>query len=629
MSHWKRLKWLVYRGSVMSPAEVVHRAGTAVRKLADGVLGTRQAIGHPLDIADYAFLAGDQPRLFKPPLEIDPADTQSLIRALIRGVIPVYGTEVQWTQDPEFWHTDPMTGAVWPASGKGRVSYRPGNPTGDVRVVWELNRLQHLVDLAAAAALPGMRDRIGRTVCLQFESWFRANAFPGGINFASAMENALRLLSLLHAFDLVRDAFGAGARNLLLKVVISHALHIERNLSLHSSAGNHTIAEALGLLYAGLLFPEHERAKQWERTANALLRQECPHQIRGDGGPAEQSTWYLLFITDLLDLAIALSRHKGLRPAREVESASARAHDYLSALGESAQALPRIGDSDDGVALSRHLQRPWHRPFDLPLKRTFPETGVSVASFARHDRLFFLHKDLGMSPGFGHGHSDALSLIFFWHGFPLLLDPGTYLYGGSPQWRRYFRSAAAHNTVSIAGQDQARQVAAFMWRSPYQSRLLLDGSTGSRVCLLASHDGYRRLDCTHWRGVVYEPGAFLIVWDFVQASRALDIAAHWHTAGQIEDTGNAERFNIRTDEDLIPVRVSPWKRSVHAGSADPLLGWHSSGYGRLSPCQTVRLTARTAPDAELVTAFGLAGNEVADTVMDDAVRPFRQRAAQE
>src|SRR5690606_27758572 len=134
--------------------------------------------------ADFRFMASGQPVLFLPAVR-----EQDLPRdALLAGQIPVFDVLAAWRDDADFWHTDPISGAVWPR--QGAVDHRPGNPVGDVRTVWELNRLQHLFELASIAARePALAADAGAVVVRQLDSWRRANPYPHGVNHRSAMEH--------------------------------------------------------------------------------------------------------------------------------------------------------------------------------------------------------------------------------------------------------------------------------------------------------------------------------------------------------------------------------------------------------------------------------------------------------
>ncbi len=62
-----------------------------------------------------------------------------------------------------------------------------------------------------------------------------------------------------------------------------------------------------------------------------------------------------------------------------------------------------------------------------------------------------------------HAHADALSIEVRCGGVDILADPGTYCYFGEPEWRRYFRSTVAHNTLELDGEDQSLSGGPFLW----------------------------------------------------------------------------------------------------------------------------------------------------------------------
>jgi hypothetical protein len=622
----ERLGWLVRRASVMSGREVAYRARKAAAKglrrigLAVGVgaLPSRPRV----DPARYAFLSGPDSLIPSLPWERTPDEPLGILD----GQVPVFDGWIPWRDVPEFWHTDPLVGVTWPMRPTDLIEYRPGNPIGDARLVWELNRLQHLLPLARIAAEdPPDRPRAVEILDTQIRSWVDANPPGMGVNHASAMEAALRILSVTHAFDLARRHLSETTRRLVGEMVLSHAMDVERGLSLHSSAGNHTIAEAAGLLYAGLLFGEHPRAPTWERIARALLATEGARQVNGDGGGLEQAPWYLLFVADLLGLAQALLRDRGASPIPEIDLPLERARGFLQAFGTSPRALPPLGDGDSGYALSPRLRVSWRPARPQATFQEFPDSGLTLVRPGEGERLIFLHGPLGMPPAFGHGHAHALSVLLQHRGRDLLIDPGTYLYGGPRELRRYFRSTAAHNTLVVDGRDQAEQVAPFMWRGAYRCEVVVRRVQGSGYLILARHDGYRRLGIIHWRGLVYQPGGYLLIWDRVAGRGDRDANFHWHFGCPARLEGGEV---VLEPAGLPAVRMSlpEGNAEMFEGSEEPLLGWRSTSYGSRVRCPTLRIQPSAGTRPEALTTLWLDGGTRPRLDLDRLLEPFRSSA---
>src|SRR4030095_15782656 len=93
----------------------------------------------------------------------------------------------------------------------------------------------------------------------------------------------------------------------------------------------------------------------------------------------------------------------------------------------------------------------------------------------------------------GHAHADALSFELAANGRTLLIDPGTFTYTGSKDERDWFRSSAAHNTLTVDGESSSISAGPFSWNTiancvtdSWISRARFDYFSGS-------HNGYRRL----------------------------------------------------------------------------------------------------------------------------------------
>ena len=88
----------------------------------------------------------------------------------------------------------------------------------------------------------------------------------------------------------------------------------------------------------------------------------------------------------------------------------------------------------------------------------------------------------------GHGHADTLSFELHAHGAPRLVDPGVVTYRAGP-WRDRLRSAAAHNTVVVDGEDPCVFWGPFRVAFLPRARLL----QATDQVFEGEHDGYRRL----------------------------------------------------------------------------------------------------------------------------------------
>jgi hypothetical protein len=606
-----KLAWYWRRLRVMGFSEIVHRLAEAARGArfrVDHALGIAARRHRAIRAADFAFCNSATRRL--PRLRFASEFDAAARRALLDGHRPALGHEWQWRDAAEAWHRAPDTGRAWPRSFFGAIDYRAGNPYGDARVTWEPARLQHLVDLAVLADTSATdRDVATALLADMLASWMTHNPPGGGIHYVSAMECGLRLVAVLYAVDIARPALGTrpDAWQATAQLVASHAPQIAGRLSLHSSAGNHTIAECVALVHAGLLFPELPGAAGWLRSGLDLLASEADRQVLPDGGGIEGSTWYHWFVVDLLGLAQALLDHHARPVPAPLRAAVQRGRSFLAALAPGPEGLPRFGDADDGNALSPRLRISWPDA-PLPAKfRVFPDFGLSVVPVSAQQVLFLRHGPLGMPPLFGHGHADALAVCLHGDGVPILTDTGTFTYTGDPQWRAYFRGTAAHNTVRVDGRDQARQDSPFKWSDPYAAELVAHTVRHDGIIVLeARHDGYADLGVMHTRKVIVVPDTLVIVRDTLSGSGMHELELHWHCGVEPERVGDALR--LRAGGGSVQMRFADRGFELHRGDTEPPRGWRSPGYGRREPITTVRQATRGALPVEFTTIIELGGS---------------------
>ncbi len=627
----RSLAWYAQRLRVMGPGEALHRVAeqcTLKMLEAQHRLGRLRSPQIARDMSRFSFCFGSSQQLPELPWSFELDETA--VELLLSGKLFVLGHEWGWNPQRSVWHEAPDTHRQWPQVFFSRIPYREGNPFGDVRIAWEPSRLQHLVALGllARGANEDLRRRAVSLLETQFLSWIDANPPLTGIHYISVMECGLRILAVCHAVDLVRGWLQHPDRlwPALVECVWGHAELIRKRLSIYSSAGNHTIAEAAALVYAGTLFPEMPESQVWRTVGLSLLEQEAPRQILPDGGGAEQTFWYQRFISDLYGLVVTLLKHRDGSVSTIIEDAFHRSRVFLDALGAKEDPPPSIGDGDGGYALSPFLDfstAPKIPPAGLT---SFEASGYSVirSPSMNQQQLIFDHGPLGLAPCFAHGHADALSVTFRLAGQEVLLDPGTYTYTGDHVWRNYFRGTRAHNTVVVDHLDQAVQETAFMWSQPFHAQAIVkEESTDGVVTVLAYHNGYmKRTGVTHWRAVLYAPPYSWLVWDRLTGDGVHHVELNWHLG--IAPSAQAGFYVLSCETQILSLVVQGGTNTLHCGEVEPRSGWRSSRYGVKEPIATLRTEYTGALPHEFTTHISIGADDATAEPFVDRLSDLRR-----
>ena len=173
---------------------------------------------------------------------------------------------------------------------------------GNVKQVWEVNRLQHLTLLATAWYLTG-DDAYAERVDAQLRSWWAANPFLSGVNWTSGIELGVRLINFAWIRRLLDEWPGAAdlfeGNDLALHQIRWHQQYLATFESRGSSANNHLIAEAAGQLAASCAFPWFAESARWRRQSAALLEKSLRDNTFPSGINRELASDYHGFVFEL------------------------------------------------------------------------------------------------------------------------------------------------------------------------------------------------------------------------------------------------------------------------------------------------------------------------------------------
>jgi hypothetical protein len=483
-----------------------------------------------------------------------------------------------------------------------------------------------------------------------------------GVHWTSGIEVGIRLISLtwirrlLDDWPPVSDLFERD--DLAVAQIRWHQQYLAAFSSAGSSANNHVIAEAAGQLVASCAFGWFAESTRWRRKAARLLERELIANTFPSGVDRELASDYQYFVAEL-----------GLIAAVEAAAAghplSAEACQRLCAVVDSGVAMldergrpPRQGDGDEGRVLL--LDPPgrsgvpslmalagavlgrvdwWpaaradarssivgampgaaHNVAGRPPKRPsrFADAGMTILRTASDDEPEIWCRCDGGPHGFlsiaAHAHADALAVEVRYGGVDVLADPGTYCYHGEPDWRSYFRSTIAHNTVEIDGRNQSIEGGPFLWVQHANGRESHVADVGDAVEWAAEHEGYLtlRIPARHRRCVRLD-----------RASRGIDIVDE--IDGGLHDVRLAFHFGPDVEVELeqdsaalcwpaagvpgaarldLPASLN-W--TLHRGATDRILGWYSEGLGRRVPAYALVGCGRSMPDVPLCSRLQFIG----------------------
>jgi uncharacterized heparinase superfamily protein len=397
--------------------------------------------------------------------------------------------------------------------------------------------------------------------------------------------------------------------------------------------GNHRTLELYALFIAALALPDIDADGRLLQFAIDALDENLVADVLPDGVQRERSTHYHHVVLRSFVGLLVNARRFAISLPSGFEARVERACEFSLHCHRPDGSIPALSDSDSGSyldlleAAGDLFQRPDFTYVATRGRRGAPPR-LTSASFS--DGGYFIQRsgwggegrpitderylifDCGAIGDGGHGHYDALNVEIAAEGAPLVIDPGRYTYcDDPPHWRRWFKSSAAHNTVTVDGLDQ----------TPY--RRGKPKSEGARARLRQRATG-AALDLL-W-GEVESP-----LYDVIHRRRILFVANEYWLIEDELDADDAHRYDLRfhltPDQQIIALDVTPsgWHARtprvslIFAGDANARVepGWVSAEYGVKRAAPVVTFTRDGGCRARFVTL-------VAPVGPDNRLRPDLQ-----
>jgi hypothetical protein len=579
------------------------------------------------------------------------------------------------------WHAEFKSGHRWdPHTYYKR--HRPAPYPGgyDIKVPWELSRCQHFVRLGQAYWITN-DEKYAREFAVQIVDWIESNPWPWGVNWTCTMDVAIRAVNWLLGFVFFEESSNLSdeVRMAFFNSMHTHGRHIIRNLeNRRKPAGNHYLANLVGLVHLGILCPDFKEAQKWREFGLRELEQEMFNQVYPDGGDFESSTSYHRLVLEMFLSATLLAQRNGHTFSDNYLYRLEKMIEYVMYITMPDGTVPLIGDNDNGrlyrlkvwnppekewvdfrylLAVGALLfRRPdfaraagdqweeavWFFGEDaLTFKKeaasnhassplgswSFPESGLYVM---RHEDLYLAVTDgrKGRYGIGGHNHNDSMSIVLHSDNYTWIIDPGSYIYTADYEARNLFRSTAYHNVVVIRDLEQNRflpdqlfglqndsQPAVHAWKD-CDDHTLFDGSYR-----LSTKD--RQFH--HRRQIFLDKSAGIwIVRDKIEGEGYSPLKWRWHMAPTTEvQPGDPWILSSPGKKQILHIKLLT---STHIPECFIEESWVSIGYGNRHESTTLGAAMETRLPVELTWVFVPCKNveEISAEITHQACERFQE-----
>ena len=333
--------------------------------------------------------------------------------------------------------------------------------------------------------------------------------------------------------------------------------------------GNHLLANAKALVHAGLYF-EGPEAERWYRRGIDIINQQLREQVLADGGHFELSPMYhALVLEDLLDLLNLLGACDRA-PAADWYTAVARMRRWLQIMSHPDGEISFFNDAAFGAAAPPAELEAYASRLGLG---PAPEHGAPLEVLrasgyvrATAGPAYLICDCAEVGPGYlpGHAHADTLSFELSLAGTRVLVNSGISEYGSQTERQRQ-RGTAAHNTVTIDGQNSSETWAGFRVARRAHAQLC-DASYDGAAVIEGRHDGYARLPGRnrHTRRWILDRQSLRIEDRISGAFRRAEARLHLHpaidahisTPGKVKLTSGGRELAALSFEGADPVQLA-------------------------------------------------------------------------
>ncbi len=499
----------------------------------------------------------------------------------------------------------------------------------DIHFVWELNRHQHFLDLGKAYWYTGSEAYVEEFMH-EINGWITQNPYRQSVNWVNEYEIALRGIFWIfgYAFFFTSDLIDKHFFSRFYQILLYHAHDVyESLLSTPSKSPNahYIVTQAVFLYILGTIFPEYLHSKTWSSFGWKIL--QWKENLLSLQDILDESLVHLSNAVECYCLGLMVRANNRYHIPQPVAGGMVKMCERLALFTKPNGNLSRIGETPQknlftgmytrannlqhhfamvALLLKNQTIKTFCPSFKESLLWFFGKQGMQnfnnlsetpparLSSCDPTSPYAIMRSEWDKDSGYclittgldnpdlsqEIKHTDLLSFELYANGQDYLIDSGPYSYHPTDPWNQYFRSAQAHNTITV---DRIKSInlQSGHTESVFDQWL----STPTFDFLSGYHTGFEDLDepIMHRRSIFYYKPNYWILCDLLtgKGQHFFDQYFHFPPFRLNVDFMN-KRVDIETKHKhhfmLMPINLSELDVTIFTGGEQPESGWISKGY---------------------------------------------------
>jgi hypothetical protein len=477
---------------------------------------------------------------------------------------------------------------------------------GDIKLIWELSRMDWALAFAQRAAL-GDEASMHR-LNSWLDDWCQCNPPYREVNWKCGQEASIRVIHLSMAALILGQVEDPTAA--LITLIRTHLQRIAPTMQYAiAQDNNHGTSEAAALFIGGswLSAQGFSEGGHWCRIGRKWIENRADRLIGPQGSFSQYSMNYHRLMLDTFSVVEVWRRHLALPvfSARLLERVRVATYWLYCMVSPVNGKAPNIG-ANDGARLLQLADteyvdyRPtvqlamalfsgtlaysnngnWNHPLrwlDVPVPvepAQKPMTWIAddggFAVLRRAETMaVFRYPRFRFRPS----QSDALHVDLWVNGINLLRDAGTYSYNTDQEWLSYFSGTAGHNTVQFDDRDQMPRLGRFLFGSWLKSEPIEVASDDPNQIRVSA--GYRdAFHARHRRQVNLFDSHLQVIDEIEEFSRKAVLRwrlapGTWELEGQCLTNG-IFRLSVQADVPITRLEIVTGWESLHYLEKTPI-----------------------------------------------------------